>query len=146
MSGERRDCRSCAQRSIVCSVPSTSTFGSDSAATRSAVRARSNADSGRPTWATKSARISWGPDIARTTPLLKQAASRSEYGNTPAVPWRRPLLAWYRRHRRDLPWRRDRDPYRVWVSEVMLQQTRIATATPYYQRFLRRFPDVSVLA
>lgn len=56
------------------------------------------------------------------------------------------LLAWYDRHRRDLPWRRDRDPYRVWVSEVMLQQTRVETVLPYYERFLERFPDVGALA
>ena len=56
------------------------------------------------------------------------------------------LLGWYRRHRRDLPWRRTRDPYRVWVSEVMLQQTQVATATPYYERFVSRFPDVASLA
>jgi A/G-specific adenine glycosylase len=56
------------------------------------------------------------------------------------------LLDWYRRHRRDLPWRRDADPYRVWVSEIMLQQTRVETAVPYYERFLERFPDVAALA
>jgi A/G-specific adenine glycosylase len=60
--------------------------------------------------------------------------------------WRRPMLAWYRRHRRDLPWRRTRDPYRIWVSEVMLQQTQVATARPYYGSFLRRFPTLRVLA
>jgi A/G-specific adenine glycosylase len=59
---------------------------------------------------------------------------------------RRSLLAWYRRHKRDLPWRRDRDPYRVWVSEIMLQQTRVAAVIPYYERFLARFPDVRALA
>lgn len=56
------------------------------------------------------------------------------------------LLGWYRRHRRAMPWRRTRDPYRVWVSEVMLQQTQVATATPYYRRFVARFPDVRSLA
>ncbi|HEX6202182.1 MAG TPA: A/G-specific adenine glycosylase [Thermoanaerobaculia bacterium] len=56
------------------------------------------------------------------------------------------LLAWYDRHRRDLPWRRDRDPYRVWLSEVMLQQTRVETVTPYFARFTDRFPDVAALA
>lgn len=59
---------------------------------------------------------------------------------------RRALLAWYARHRRALPWRGVRDPYRVWVSEVMLQQTRIATATPYYHAFLERFPTLGALA
>jgi len=60
--------------------------------------------------------------------------------------WRRALLAWYRRHHRDLPWRRDRDAYRVWVSEVMLQQTTVKTVLPYYEDFLRRFPDAASLA
>ena len=59
---------------------------------------------------------------------------------------RRKLLAWYRIYRRDLPWRRTRDPYCIWVSEVMLQQTQVATVIPYYQRFLRRFPDLATLA
>jgi A/G-specific adenine glycosylase len=56
------------------------------------------------------------------------------------------MLAWFRAHQRDLPWRRSRDPYRVWVAEVMLQQTRIAAVMPYYQRFLARFPTVEALA
>jgi A/G-specific adenine glycosylase len=59
---------------------------------------------------------------------------------------KRPLLAWYRRHRRDLPWRRDQDPYRVWVSEVMLQQTTVKVVTPYYESFLARFPTLTALA
>ena len=59
---------------------------------------------------------------------------------------RRRLLAWYRRSRRDLPWRHTKDPYRIWVSEVMLQQTQVATALPYYQSFLERFPTVRDLA
>jgi A/G-specific adenine glycosylase len=57
------------------------------------------------------------------------------------------LLAWWERHgRHDLPWQRDRTPYRVWVSEIMLQQTQVATAIPYYERFVARFPDVRALA
>lgn len=56
------------------------------------------------------------------------------------------LLAWFRAQKRDLPWRRSRDPYRIWVAEVMLQQTRIAAVMPYYHRFLRRFPRVESLA
>ena len=58
----------------------------------------------------------------------------------------RRLLAWYRRHHRDLPWRRTRDPYRFWVSEVMLQQTTVKAVVPYYESFLERFPDVAALA
>jgi A/G-specific adenine glycosylase len=58
-----------------------------------------------------------------------------------------PLLAWHARAgRHDLPWQQDRSPYRVWVSEIMLQQTQVATVIPYYQRFLQRFPSVSALA
>lgn len=56
------------------------------------------------------------------------------------------LLAWYRRSARDLPWRRDGDPYRVWLSEIMLQQTRVETVIPYYDRFLQSFPTVAALA
>lgn len=58
----------------------------------------------------------------------------------------RPLLGWYRRNRRDLPWRRTRDPYRIWVSEVMLQQTTVKTVLPYYEAFLARFPNLADLA
>lgn len=58
----------------------------------------------------------------------------------------RALLRWYAARRRDLPWRRTQDPYRVWVSEVMLQQTRAEVVVPYYRRFLRAFPTVDALA
>ena len=65
----------------------------------------------------------------------------------PPTPIALPLLAWHARHgRHDLPWQRDRTPYRVWVSEVMLQQTQVATVIAYYQRFMQRFPDVARLA
>jgi A/G-specific adenine glycosylase len=56
------------------------------------------------------------------------------------------LLAWYRHHKRDLPWRRTRDPYAIWLSEVMLQQTRVETVVPYYERFLSAYPTVEALA
>jgi len=56
------------------------------------------------------------------------------------------LLDWYRVNRRDLPWRRIRDPYAVWISEAMLQQTRVETVIPYWERFLARFPDIPSLA
>src|SRR5262249_37846298 len=52
----------------------------------------------------------------------------------------------YRRHQRSLPWRRTRDPYRIWVAEVMLQQTQVATARPFYQSFLARFPTLRDLS
>ncbi|WP_287129682.1 A/G-specific adenine glycosylase [Candidatus Cyanaurora vandensis] len=60
--------------------------------------------------------------------------------------WRQTLLAWYLAHRRDLPWRRDPDPYRVWLAEVMLQQTRVSQMLPYFERFLVRFPTLADLA
>lgn len=59
---------------------------------------------------------------------------------------RRALSAWYRDNARDLPWRRTRDPYAVWVSEIMLQQTRVEQGLPYFERFLRAFPTVQRLA
>src|SRR5439155_12475332 len=56
------------------------------------------------------------------------------------------ILRWYLKHRRDLPWRSTQDPYAIWVSEIMLQQTRVETVIPYYRRFLERFPNVRSLA
>ena len=63
-----------------------------------------------------------------------------------AAAFRRRLLAWYRRAARDLPWRRTRDPYRVLVSEFMLQQTQVARVLEFYPRFLRRYPSLGALA
>jgi A/G-specific adenine glycosylase len=60
--------------------------------------------------------------------------------------FQRRLLAWFAAERRDLPWRAGRDPYRIWVAEIMLQQTRIAAVLPYYERFLKSFPSVESLA
>jgi len=59
---------------------------------------------------------------------------------------RKKLLVWYSAHRRDLPWRRTKNPYAVWISEVMLQQTRVQTVIPYYRRFLEKFPAIQDLA
>ncbi len=58
----------------------------------------------------------------------------------------RKLLAWYKRHQRALPWRETSDPYRIWISEIMLQQTQVDTVIPYYDRFLKTYPDVYSLA
>src|SRR5437879_13171823 len=58
----------------------------------------------------------------------------------------RRLLLWYDANKRDLPWRKNRDPYPVWLSEIMLQQTRVAAVVKYYARFLKRFPTVQALA
>ncbi|HVC92742.1 MAG TPA: A/G-specific adenine glycosylase [Pirellulales bacterium] len=70
--------------------------------------------------------------------------------NSPTTEWKRRfrqrLLAWFRRAARDLAWRRSRDPYRVWVSEIMLQQTQVATVSEYYPRFLAAFPNIAALA
>ena len=60
--------------------------------------------------------------------------------------FRRKLLSWFAQAQRDLPWRRTKDPYRIWLSEIMLQQTRVAAVIPYYEKFLQRFPDVRALA
>ena len=56
------------------------------------------------------------------------------------------LLPWYRENRRELPWRQTADPYRIWVSEIMLQQTRVEAVKGYYARFLDRLPDIAALA
>lgn len=72
------------------------------------------------------------------------------HGSAPLVPHAQDTAArierWFRRHQRPLPWRTAYDPYHVWVSEVMLQQTRMEVVLPYFQRFLARFPDVTALA
>src|SRR5438046_8728155 len=60
--------------------------------------------------------------------------------------FRRRLLRWYDRHKRDLPWRQDRDAYRVWLSEIMLQQTRVAAVLEHYREFVKRFDSVQRLA
>jgi A/G-specific adenine glycosylase len=70
--------------------------------------------------------------------------SRLKPRSVPA--FRRNLLRWYEANKRALPWRKTRDPYKIWVSEIMLQQTRVAAATAYYRRFLKAFPTVAVLA
>jgi A/G-specific adenine glycosylase len=64
----------------------------------------------------------------------------------PLARFRKKLLCWFTEFRRDLPWRRTKDPYRIWLSEIMLQQTRVAAAIPYYERFLDAFPHVNSLA
>ena len=85
---------------------------------------------------------------------MKTAADRSSRTRKPPAEFtaaqkqqlRRRLLAWYAKHERDLPWRRSRDPYRVWVSEIMLHQTQVATVRDYFERFVRAFPNVRRLA
>ncbi|MFL6415525.1 MAG: A/G-specific adenine glycosylase [Bryobacteraceae bacterium] len=60
--------------------------------------------------------------------------------------FRSQFLDWFAQHKRDLPWRRTRDPYAIWISEVMLQQTRVSAVIPYYERFVSRFPELQSLA
>lgn len=85
----------------------------------------------------------------RPAPLAENRASGA-IATWPSAQWkqqfRRRLLAWFQAHQRDLPWRKTRDPYRVWISEIMLQQTQVATVIPYFERFLAAFPDVATLA
>jgi A/G-specific adenine glycosylase len=80
-----------------------------------------------------------------------QSTHRMDQRSLPLTPaalrkLRHALLIWYDEHRRELPWRRDADPYRVWVSEIMLHQTRVAAVVDHYARFLRKFPTVQTLA
>jgi len=76
-------------------------------------------------------------------------SNRALHSNQPGIDIKRlqrNLLRWYQRHLRALPWRDKPTPYRVWISEIMLQQTQVKTVIPYYDRFLKRFPDVEALA
>ena len=86
-------------------------------------------------------------------PVKRKRTAKRPRTTPPAVPappdrrrFRQRLLTWYGRHGRDLPWRRTDDPYHILVSEIMLQQTRAQTVSPYYRRFLTRFPTVRSLA
>ncbi len=81
-----------------------------------------------------------------TNDLAMRPGDRRKFDALATRRWRQRLLSWYDRNRRDLPWRRDRDPYRVWLSEIMLQQTRVSAVLEHYRRFLRRFPTVQKLA
>mgnify|MGYP002623406918 FL=1 len=85
-----------------------------------------------------------GPACERVSP---HDPCLTEFLNRVALPaMRRRLKAWYGRHARDLPWRRTRDPYAIWISEIMLQQTTVAAVVPFYERFLAAFPTVFALA
>ena len=82
------------------------------------------------------------PSTLPTSSSVVRAPARAQ--KTRAIG--RALLTWYEQHQRDLPWRKSLDPYAVWVSEMMLQQTQVATVIPYFERWMRRFPDVRALA
>jgi A/G-specific adenine glycosylase len=89
------------------------------------------------------------PAAAALPYLARRSAAQSRNEIIPAVQlpaFQAQLLAWFAEAKRDLDWRRTRDPYRVWISEIMLQQTRVAAVLPYYRRFLARFPTVDALA
>jgi A/G-specific adenine glycosylase len=96
----------------------------------------------------KGERTPWKPPLDKRPGRRPNGAARvdSSPATISAAALAAPLLAWYRRHRRRLPWREQPDPYRVWLSEVMLQQTRVETVIPYYERFLERFPTIERLA
>jgi A/G-specific adenine glycosylase len=87
------------------------------------------------------AKRSNGPSRERRLPSMDTKLTPRALGS-----FQNRLLAWFGKHRRDLPWRSSRDPYRVWLAEVMLQQTRIAAVVRYYDRFLSHFPSVESLA
>jgi A/G-specific adenine glycosylase len=90
--------------------------------------------------------------ISVQTPLAASGTTAAPSRVSPAISvkdlgrFRGTLLRWYDQHRRDLPWRETRDPYRIWLSEIMLQQTRVAAVLDHYRIFLERFPDVQTLA
>lgn len=87
-----------------------------------------------------------GRAAARSAPDGRSSAATRVAAGPALQAFRRRLLGWFRRAKRDLPWRQTHDPYRIWLSEVMLQQTRVATVLPYYARFLRRWPTLRDLA
>jgi A/G-specific adenine glycosylase len=82
--------------------------------------------------------------------IIRHMKDRRSANGMLSAAWRRSLskslLAWFKLSARDLPWRRTRDLYAIWISEIMLQQTQVATVVPYFERFVRRFPDVESLA
>jgi A/G-specific adenine glycosylase len=79
-------------------------------------------------------------------PPRKPVAPAPQVPADAAVAFRRKLHRWFREHSRDLPWRRTRDPYRILISELMLQQTQVSRVLDFYRRFLERFPDLHALA
>src|ERR1700676_4365615 len=89
------------------------------------------------------------PAAAALPSFARRSAARPKSEIIPAAglpAFQAQLLGWFAEAKRDLDWRRTRDPYRVWISEIMLQQTRVAAVLPYYRRFLARFPNVDALA
>ena len=87
-----------------------------------------------------------GPHPLSPSPRMRRGGTKVNIGSPGVRLFRRRLLAWFSKHARSLPWRRTRDPYRVLVSEFMLQQTQVSRVTEYYPRFLKRFSSVERLA
>src|ERR1039458_6565162 len=100
----------------------------------------------RPVGAAQPRLRSLRPDAGSDQVRHRRVDSNAGMIRVPARSFASKLLRWYGAQHRDLPWRRTRDPYRIWVSEIMLQQTRAEAVIPYYQRFLERFPSVAALA
>jgi A/G-specific adenine glycosylase len=89
----------------------------------------------------------WRQLKGKSAPKKRRRRHVEELGSFPHLPdFSSTLLAWYDRNGRALPWREDRDPYRVWLSEIMLQQTRVAAVIDHYRKFLEKFPNVRKLA
>jgi len=111
-------------------------------------RTRSTLNAQRPTLKSEFNFWTWVPGTPRPCEGASQARRFPEalISRQDTAAFRRSLLRWYRRHGRDLPWRQTRDPYVILVSEVMLQQTQVASVIPYYNEWLRRFPDLAALA
>ncbi len=87
-----------------------------------------------------------GAKVVRSEQMALKSAISETKKTADKQRFRRFLLRWFDLHKRDLPWRQDRDPYRIWLSEIMLQQTRVNAVTDYYQKFLCRFPTIETLA
>ena len=86
------------------------------------------------------------PAQHKSSPAKRKSKTRAASAPPSSIRRIRPaLLRWYDANRRDLPWRHTRDPYAIWISEAMLQQTRVETVIPYWARFLERFPDVATM-
>ncbi len=100
-------------------------------------------------WSKFASRLSQGDDFAigsRSADNYIYTMKTETLSSENFRPFRATLLRWYRRNRRKLPWRETRDPYRIWVSEVMLQQTQVSTVIPYFHDFMERFPTIEALA
>src|SRR5439155_12189222 len=99
--------------------------------------ARTSSNGAGPKFRKRPLPLAFGSQHAHAGPVVQYAQRGALHAK---------LLAWFAGAARDLPWRRSRDPYAIWLSEVMLQQTRVETVIPYYERFLASWPTVRALA